>query len=634
MRSPKRDTLGYVIGQFRPKTLESGEGSPSRYLVLWHGESEPSVEQSQDQFVAGSISWAVEVLAADWSLQAAKNPRKTFLEILAEESLIQTAGNSAVSLVSSSRVQRRWKTVMGKNRPSEEYDEVVKGLASEKIVSGTPGLALIKLVTEPKDLFKLVGDQTWWSEEPAKSTITKFDYAVPLLTAEFYDWHVQLQNHVVIERDYDAFTKFCELTEAVLSGQSIERDGISLASKVFSTYIESLQAPARDLAIKALGLVWGEVEGVNLDAQKTFNFIQKVEVSKIRESRFQSAMVRYLLTRESVSALSESQIVSVASLARESHLAVNFQNQLESALNTISSDSWKKMLKASGEQVTGLLGFFGVQSEFGQKMLRDFLGSAEELFASQSFWSSLTDIELNSQSISQLARPAVSKVLGPIVIPLLKARLKSSNFMEVSIAFSSREISRAFSASDWSEFFTNGLHSEGSILGSEILELISNRHEVEKLALQVQTLSTSVDDLSLQNRELLASLDNAKVEVSNLVSQLEQTRAGMKSSVDSQSEQQSRDIVRGLAKLLVIAGSLPDKVAPDVYRQMVQQVKSVGLVPIGAAGESAEFNPTVHIMSLGTQVTVGENVKVIAPGFELKSHNGGEVIWKAQVVLT
>jgi hypothetical protein len=108
----------------------------------------------------------------------------------------------------------------------------------------------------------------------------------------------------------------------------------------------------------------------------------------------------------------------------------------------------------------------------------------------------------------------------------------------------------------------------------------------------------------------------------------------MKSSVDSQSEQQSRDIVRGLAKLLVIAGSLPDKVAPDVYRQMVQQVKSVGLVPIGAAGESAEFNPTVHIMSLGTQVTVGENVKVIAPGFELKSHNGGEVIWKAQVVLT
>jgi hypothetical protein len=91
--------------------------------------------------------------------------------------------------------------------------------------------------------------------------------------------------------------------------------------------------------------------------------------------------------------------------------------------------------------------------------------------------------------------------------------------------------------------------------------------------------------------------------------------------------------MRSLAKLLITAGSLPDKVDPSVYLQMVQQVKAIGIAPIGSVGEDVDFDPTQHIAPPGTGASAGNRVTVIAPGFENRMRDWGEVIWKAQVVL-
>jgi hypothetical protein len=279
-----------------------------------------------------------------------------------------------------------------------------------------------------------------------------------------------------------------------------------------------------------------------------------------------------------------------------------------------------------------ILNFLGFQSPLGRKLLLTLVSEYEHLFASAVFWAALKNVVLNAENLSSLSRPLMSELIQPFVIQALSECLSDSSLSSISLALEDPLVSKKFDSETWSNWISNALKTRNLERGSLIHSALTNEDRLGELGTQVEALEKQVTLLGRENLVQAKDLEVAKSEVANLVVQAEQARMGMKASVNSQSEQQTRDLMRSLAKLLITAGSLPDKVDPSVYLQMVQQVKAIGIVPIGVVGEEVSFDPTRHIAPPGTEVSPADTVLVVAPGFENKLRDGGEVVWKAQVV--
>jgi hypothetical protein len=632
LESAEKGAFGLIIGKFIQRASENGEGQPSSYLVLWEGEPEPRIEKHSKQYVAGSISYAVQAVSDEWSKWAAENPREAFMEILAEESLIATDGKSSGSSVSDSKLRRRWNSVMGSHRPAEDYDEIVKWLAAEKKINGAIGVR-IKLNAEPKKLFEHEGVSGWWDTESVKSKTESFGKVVSLMTPSFYDWHNDLSKLETKAQDFKSFIEFCKRSELVLVEQSIELNGDSSASKAFAQYLDSLFGSSREAALATLSLVWGHIGSLNIDVHGATEYLESVSVADVRDSRTVSNLVRALMDSGQTSKMTPQQIVMVASMACDTNLAVNFRVEVETALETVPGDLWASLATANRKQISSILDFLGFHSQLGQHLLNKLASGDDGLFASDVFWSPLKSEVINSEVIELLSRPLMSEAIRPFVVRALTECLNDSSLSSVALALENPIVSKAFDSETWANWISNALKNRTHDRGPLILSNLTSEEELSTLGSQVDVLEKQASLLRGENLAQSKELEISKSEVANLVLQIEQARVGMKASVDSQSDQQTRDLMRSLAKLLITAGSLPDKVDPSVYLQMVQQVKAIGIAPIGGVGEDVDFDPTQHIAPPGTVVSAGNRVTVIAPGFENKMRDGGEVIWKAQVVL-
>lgn len=632
LESAENGTFGLIIGKFIQRASENGEGQPSSYLVLWEGEPEPRIEKHSKQYVAGSVSYAVQAVSDEWSKWAAENPREAFMEILAEESLIATDGKSSATSVSDSKLKRRWNSVMGSHRPVEDYDEIVKWLAAEKKVNGAIGVQL-KLNAEPKKLFEHEGVSGWWDTDSVKSKKGSFDKVVGLMTPSFYDWHNELSKLETKAKDFKSYIEFCKRSESVLVEQSIEPNGNSSASKAFAQYLDSLFGSSREAALATLSLVWGHFGSLIIDVHGATEHLETISVADVRDSRSLSNLVRALMDSGQTSKMTPEQIVMVASISCDSNLAVNYRVELETALETVPSDLWVSLATANGKQISSILDFLGFHSDLGRRLLNKLASGDDGLFASDIFWSPLKSEVLNSEVLTLLSRPLMSESIRPFVVRALTECLNNSSLSSVALALENPMVSKTFDSETWANWISNALKNRAHDKGPLILSTLKSEEELSTLGSQVDVLEKQASLLRAENLAQSKELEISKSEVANLVLQIEQARVGMKASVDSQSDQQTRDLMRSLAKLLVTAGSLPDKVDPSVYLQMVQQVKAIGISPIGSVGESVAFDPTKHIAPPGTSVASGNQVTVLAPGFENKMPDVAEVIWKAQVVL-
>lgn len=633
LESAENGTFGLILGKFKQRPSESGEGLPTRYLVIWPGQTKPSIETLSRQYVAGSISHAVVANSGDLSKWAAQNPRFAFMEILAEESLIATDGKSSSIMVADSKIVRRWNAVMGKNRPSEDYDEIVKWLALEKKIEALPGRTRIKLVAEPSGMFDHEVTSRWWERSETEAVLTSFSKVINLLTPSFYEWHNDLSKLDPKTQEFKEFVEFCKQTEFVLNEQSIEPKGGSSSSQAFDEYLNSLDGPAREAAKSVLALVWGDLSGVKIDSTEGASFLATISSTEVRDFRVLGNVVKSLIENAHTSKATPEEIVFVASMACDSNIAVNFRDQLETALEAVPSNLWGTLARTKRKELSPILDFLGFQSQLGRRLLITLGSENEQLFASDSYWSALKTEALNLEVLGTLSRPIVSESIRPFVVQALSECLNDSRLTSIALALEDPLVAKAFDSETWARWISKALKSGDIEQGSLVYSILTNEEQFRGLSAQVDSLLEQESLLREENQAQSKALEVSKNEVAKLVLQIEQASLGMKASVNSQSEQQTRDLMRSLAKLLITAGSLPDKVDPSVYLQMVQQVKAIGIEPIGRVGEDVAFDPTQHIAPPGTGVSGGNRVTVIAPGFENKMRGGGEVIWKAQVVL-
>jgi hypothetical protein len=632
LESAETGRFGLILGKFIQGASESGEGLPTKYLVIWPGQTKPTIETLSRQYVAGSISHAVVANSGDLSMWAAVNPRFAFMEILAEESLIATDGKSTSAMVSDSKIVRRWKDVIGTNRPSEDYDEIVKWLAFEKKISVLPGRTRMKLVVEPAGIFQHELNSLWWENDETKAIVKSFSKVVTLLTPRFYEWHNDLATVNLKNQGFREFIEFCKRTEFVLGEQSIEPNGESSSSKAFREYLDSLSGSESETAHSVLALVWGDLSHVKISSTEAIKYLETISSNEIRDFRVLSALIKSLVENAKASNMTPEQIVIISSLACNSNIAVNFRDQVETALESVPSDLWATLASTKRNEMSPILNFLGFQSPLGRKLLLTLVSEYEHLFASAVFWAALKNVVLNAENLSSLSRPLMSELIQPFVIQALSECLSDSSLSSISLALEDPLVSKKFDSETWSNWISNALKTRNLERGPLIHSALTNEDRLGELGTQVEALEKQVTLLGRENLVQAKDLEVAKSEVANLVVQAEQARMGMKASVNSQSEQQTRDLMRSLAKLLITAGSLPDKVDPSVYLQMVQQVKAIGIVPIGVVGEEVSFDPTRHIAPPGTEVSPADTVLVVAPGFENKLRDGGEVVWKAQVV--
>ena len=631
---PESGDLGLMIGRFVQREVANGGGEASSYLVLWREKGDLTIErQLKTQFVAGSMSHAAVAFADIWSNSPNPNPQRLITEILAEESLIATDGRFSTSPVPWSKIRSRWKAVTGKDLEDEFFEQNVENLESEGLVHGLEGRVKFKLRSEPILVFEQIGKTGWWDQEPYTSITKSFEKAKDLLTKRFYDWHKDLSKLDFENEDFNSFIEFCKQTELVVKEQSIEPNGDTSSSRAFAEYLSSLSGSARTSAKTALALVWGDFSNLQIDSSEATKLLETIAITELREFRVLGNLVRGLMDKTQSAKMSPEEILVVASMACESSIAVNFRDQLETALETVPSDIWATLARSKTKKLSPILDYLGFQSGLGRKLLASLSSVNEDLFASPIFWAALRSQSLNSEVIASLSRPLVSESMRPFVIQALADCLNESSLTSVALAFEDPLVTKAFDSETWARWISKALKSGDIEQGSLVYSILTNEDQFRGLSAQVDSLVEQESLLREENQAQRKALEVSKNEVANLVLQVEQARVGMKASVDSQSEQQTRDVMRSLTKLLVTAGSLPDKVDHSVYVQMVQQVKAIGIVPIGVVGEEVTFDPTRHIAPPGTGVSSGDLVTVIAPGFENRMRDGGEVIWKAQVVL-
>ncbi len=452
LESAENGTFGLILGKFKQKPSESGEGLPTRYLVIWPGQTKPSIETLTRQYVAGSISHAVFANSGDLSKWAAQNPRFTFMEILAEESLIATDGKSSSIMVADSKIVRRWNAVMGNNRPSEDYDEIVKWLALEKKIEALPGRTRIKLVAEPSGLFEQEGTSRWWEKSETKAVLTSFSKVVNLLTPSFYEWHNDLKAMKLETQGFEEFIAFCKRTEFVLSEQSIERNGDSSSSKAFREFLDSLSGSAGESIKSALALVWGDFSGVNIDTSEAAKFLETISPNDIRDVRVLGNLVKNLMANAQSSKMTPEQIVFVSSLACASNIAVNFRDRVETALESVPIDLWARLARTKGNELSPILDFLGFQSRLGRRLLISLGSENEQLFASDSYWAALRAEALNLDVLATLSRPIASELIRPFVVQALSECLNDSNLSSIALALQDSLVSKTFDSESWAKW--------------------------------------------------------------------------------------------------------------------------------------------------------------------------------------
>ena len=631
MRSKANEAFGLVIGPFIGTNAESRDGQQQEYLVLWEGVAEPSVEFRADMCVAGSVSHAVFSNLPEWSHWASLNPKKAFLEVLAEESLIETGGKTINFLVSDSKLKRRWTALMSSNRPVESYEEVVKWLRIENEIGGPPGSVRHKLQGDPGTLFQVPTNDAWWLSPGFSSIVSRLSTLQPILTRNFFHFFQELSVSAGISLRFPDLMKLCDLAELSLGELSVEPEGEGDKSKAFDNFRQSLDQSQAQTLNEVLALIWGDYRNAKIDTQQALDYLVKTDDQIIRNSRASKTAIRAMLNLKSIEALSDENFVLLLGLACRIGIAVNFREEIYDGLRSRLSLDWPGIHLSRSADVRSIFEFLGFSSNLGRTLMAANITEMEGVFSSEVFWSGLGHANVTPELLESLAKPVSMKSVRPYVVNRLAEAVGNSNIVGVALALANDSLARCFGAEQWAAWISKALNANGESIGSEIFKIISNENEILTMQTRLSALHEENARALEAELSLRGDLQASRSELSNTLAVLEQTRQGVKATLESQNANQDRASLLSLVKVLATVGSLPGKVDPAVYAQLLQQVKTVGLIPIANVGDAVEYSPLLHTFR-GDGIAIGESVTVIAPGFKSRVQNHEEIVWKAQVI--
>ncbi len=627
--STDNQRLGFVVCNLaEPSSLAKGSIRDS-YVVIWKDEFKPvPVVEQNNVYIAGSVRLANELGLSSWQEWAIENPELLLLEIIAEYAFLKNGDTASLSNIEIVRIKSRWNKLLEGLIGVEGFEQTLSTLRDKDIVVGSDKKITVKSL--PTTIFVQPIDLTWWNRDDVEDKRKIIDIGQTLFTPKF----LELFNHIdEVARSKNTLAELIALAlfaESALGELGIERDGSSAKSIKFVHFLEHLPKEKRDVFANILALVWGDLEKSRLDIIESAFHLRSVSPAEIVKYRTLSTLLANAFTINLTDHLPDLDVLYLVLLAVETGTATNFKTSIERNLENIKIDAWRNIQREKPREFSQIMEFLTFASEVAKSLMSSLILETDGAFANSAFWAPLKEEKITAATIANLSKPLASELVRAYVIENLRGSLARANFLELATAFSDRTVHKYFEPENWSDWIAKALEAEESSGASKVLAKLTNIEMIQELTTVNAAMDAELAYLKAQVTEQKSLLETRLREFENVEQQLKQTRQGIQGVISTKSNQQESAILQAIAKILATAGSLPEKVDAAVFKQIVAQVKAIGILQFGNVGEQVSFDPRLHNFR-GSDIQVGEKVSVLIPGFEYHGRDVPQVIWKAHV---